>query len=105
MSTSFVQKTSNTWSIPFDRLSFTTNDLLGVGSFKRVYKGNYLGSTVAVQEIMDVSTNEFATVEKELAIMQSLRHPNVLLFIGVSCLLYTSPSPRDQRGSRMPSSA
>ena len=29
-------------------------------------------------------------------------------FIGVYnrlCLLYTSPSPRDQRGSRMPSSA
>ena len=26
------------------------------------------------------------------------------VFIG-SCLLYTSPSPRDQRGSRMPSSA
>ena len=24
---------------------------------------------------------------------------------GMSCLLYTSPSPRDQRGSRMPSSA
>ena len=25
--------------------------------------------------------------------------------IGATCLLYTSPSPRDQRGSRMPSSA
>ena len=25
--------------------------------------------------------------------------------LGFSCLLYTSPSPRDQRGSRMPSSA
>ena len=25
--------------------------------------------------------------------------------LGLSCLLYTSPSPRDQRGSRMPSSA
>ena len=24
---------------------------------------------------------------------------------GTNCLLYTSPSPRDQRGSRMPSSA
>ena len=24
---------------------------------------------------------------------------------GLGCLLYTSPSPRDQRGSRMPSSA
>ena len=26
-------------------------------------------------------------------------------FAYYSCLLYTSPSPRDQRGSRMPSSA
>ena len=25
--------------------------------------------------------------------------------MGENCLLYTSPSPRDQRGSRMPSSA
>ena len=25
--------------------------------------------------------------------------------LGIGCLLYTSPSPRDQRGSRMPSSA
>ena len=25
--------------------------------------------------------------------------------VSVLCLLYTSPSPRDQRGSRMPSSA
>ena len=30
---------------------------------------------------------------------------NPLLPRDVSCLLYTSPSPRDQRGSRMPSSA
>ena len=29
--------------------------------------------------------------------------PEALIFC--SCLLYTSPSPRDQRGSRMPSSA
>ena len=26
-------------------------------------------------------------------------------YLSRSCLLYTSPSPRDQRGSRMPSSA
>ena len=25
--------------------------------------------------------------------------------VGKDCLIYTSPSPRDQRGSRMPSSA
>ena len=29
----------------------------------------------------------------------------VLAQLGLRCLLYTSPSPRDQRGSRMPSSA
>ena len=27
------------------------------------------------------------------------------VMVGDTCLLYTSPSPRDQRGSRMPSSA
>ena len=29
----------------------------------------------------------------------------VLIVVVDTCLLYTSPSPRDQRGSRMPSSA
>ena len=29
----------------------------------------------------------------------------VMIAEGITCLLYTSPSPRDQRGSRMPSSA
>ena len=28
-----------------------------------------------------------------------------LIVLDIICLLYTSPSPRDQRGSRMPSSA
>ena len=28
-----------------------------------------------------------------------------IIFLFYGCLLYTSPSPRDQRGSRMPSSA
>ena len=30
---------------------------------------------------------------------------NIVEGLSHSCLLYTSPSPRDQRGSRMPSSA
>ena len=30
---------------------------------------------------------------------------NITLMPPGGCLLYTSPSPRDQRGSRMPSSA
>ena len=35
--------------------------------------------------------------------MKTIRHYNVDHYI--SCLLYTSPSPRDTRSSRMPSSA
>ena len=31
--------------------------------------------------------------------------PDLYANISISCLLYTSPSPRDQRGARMPSSA
>ena len=30
---------------------------------------------------------------------------SAMITLSESCLLYTSPSPRDQRGSRMPSSA
>ena len=31
--------------------------------------------------------------------------PQDAVMVSTACLLYTSPSPRDQRGSRMPSSA
>ena len=37
--------------------------------------------------------------------MIDLGGPNVFPELSWVCLLYTSPSPRDQRGSRMPSSA
>ena len=40
----------------------------------------------------------------ELAVTTSF-NINFLSRPGDACLLYTSPSPRDQRGSRMPSSA
>ena len=36
---------------------------------------------------------------------QRPRQPVLPFCLGSTCLLYTSPSPRDQRGSRMPSSA
>ena len=41
-----------------------------------------------VASLQDVATDD----------VEPMAHP-------LSCLLYTSPSPRDQRGSRMPSSA
>ena len=46
------------------------------------------------REIMPVSLASGRTLPNVTPIMQA-----------IGCLLYTSPSPRDQRGSRMPSSA
>ena len=39
-----------------------------------------------------------------LRVVAGLEHPTSGS-VKIGCLLYTSPSPRDQRGSRMPSSA
>ena len=38
-------------------------------------------------------------------VTSATRSPSLECAIAMACLLYTSPSPRDQRGSRMPSSA
>ena len=40
-----------------------------------------------------------------LAVLMAIVVPISLSYMDNICLLYTSPSPRDQRGSRMPSSA
>ena len=58
----------------------------------------------------DIGVNNLASLDPWLAkiIFESMNACNRFIEIFaqiVSCLLYTSPSPRDQRGSRMPSSA
>ena len=51
---------------------------------------------------MQVHRNDEITLEK----VEALQPERILISPGpCTCLLYTSPSPRDQRGSRMPSSA
>ena len=51
------------------------------------------------------TVNKMGFGKETIAII--LLNPALIFSIGrgYSCLLYTSPSPRDQRGSRMPSSA
>ena len=43
-------------------------------------------------------------IDGEVVPCEELQDPEYT-YIGVPCLLYTSPSPRDKRQSRMPSSA
>ena len=48
-----------------------------------------------------------AVMQRQTLVIVRLRCSDGIEGIGeaTTCLLYTSPSPRDQRGSRMPSSA
>ena len=52
---------------------------------------------VCTREASTASTNSLATL--------GMPHVDLRVCNINTCLLYTSPSPRDQRGSRMPSSA
>ena len=47
----------------------------------------------------------FENPESDKVMLYSHGNCASISLITESCLLYTSPSPRDQRGSRMPSSA
>ena len=50
--------------------------------------------------------NENAIAHGLSAMKNEIERLNLIIDgVNNSCLLYTSPSPRDQRGSRMPSSA
>ena len=61
------------------------------------------GDIAAAVGLKDVTTGDTLTDSKSMITLESMEFPEPV--ISVACLLYTSPSPRDQRGSRMPSSA
>ena len=54
-----------------------------------------------LQSQLEERNTEIAILNSNVAMLQS----SIADAETYSCLLYTSPSPRDQRGSRMPSSA
>ena len=56
----------------------------------------------ASPEVLYVNTNE---IPKEFFLAEKEIESEKQDLVNKPCLLYTSPSPRDQRGSRMPSSA
>ena len=46
-----------------------------------------------------------STQQDIMIVVSAFSASDIILSTRIVCLLYTSPSPRDQRGSRMPSSA
>ena len=72
-----------------------------------------LGRLVSHPGAVDVSVSDgvvrlvgrVLAKEREGLLQQVLQMPGVQKLVNAICLLYTSPSPRDISGSRMPSSA
>ncbi|KAF9007314.1 kinase-like protein [Hymenopellis radicata] len=58
---------------------------LGSGSFGNVYKGRYLGIDVAIKEVLPSQEYDVAKYfEREWRLMKESRHPNIVLFLGLS---------------------
>ena len=54
---------------------------------------------------LDFNQRSYTKSVDQAAIDEGLRAYMLKVYNYMTCLLYTSPSPRDQLGSRMPSSA
>ena len=97
-----------------DQLTIITNDLTaceggsvilssivnnGIAPFTYAWSGpNSFNSNLANPTITNLATANLGTYQ--ITVMDATNATAT-----ATCLLYTSPSPRDQRGSRMPSSA
>jgi len=59
---------------------------IGKGAFGTVYKADYFGIDVAVKQISALEVQdpmEQIFVEREIAVLKSCRHPNIVSFIGI----------------------
>ena len=66
----------------------------------KVQPAEITARVAGLQEELKLATKALAAARSELAVAKA-----AALATANSCLLYTSPSPRDKRQSRMPSSA
>ena len=86
---------------------------LTISSSDNVHQAFYRAAQLALRKIVGQHRlDEFLDDKQQIsekALAQLSERTRALglevVGLGVRCLLYTSPSPRDQRGSRMPSSA
>ena len=73
------------------------------GYAKNYVEGMYLMLQADVADTFVLATNRTETVRDFVTL--ACKSVDIDIVWEGSCLLYTSPSPRDQRGARMPSSA
>jgi len=75
------------WKINKNHLKIRVNEEIGKGAFGTVYKADFFGIDVAVKEICPPGgfkdPMEEVFVEREIAVLKSCRHPNIVAFIGL----------------------
>ena len=68
-----------------------------------IYGEEASGRYVCESRLYKMLDHEYSLMQERLTTVRP--DSSFFVFADTVCLLYTSPSPRDQRGSRMPSSA
>eukprot|EP00262_Sarcandra_glabra_P015068 TRINITY_DN4568_c0_g2_i1.p1 TRINITY_DN4568_c0_g2~~TRINITY_DN4568_c0_g2_i1.p1 ORF type:complete len:416 (+),score=87.76 TRINITY_DN4568_c0_g2_i1:48-1250(+) len=70
------------WEISWEEI--TLGERIGLGSYGEVYRGDWLGTEVAVKKFLDqdITGDALEEFRSEVRIMKRLRHPNVVLFMG-----------------------
>ncbi|KAL1409669.1 hypothetical protein Q8F55_003665 [Vanrija albida] len=69
--------------VPYEDIVW--GERIGGGSFGSVYKGQYLGVDIAIKEIHSSTEYDVSKYfEREWRIMRECRHPNIVLFLGLS---------------------
>ena len=89
----------NKVNIPKVQFSEFSSDIIQIGADVKTLQTDKLSSFNNSDSVIELIPE---IEDKETNLDFSLYH---IHGENISCLLYTSPSPRDQRGSRMPSSA
>ena len=91
-------------------LDVDTNARLSVFAKEVVFPNDWTESTMNLLEAWRTACVKSSEKHANAARAARKKHrqlsiPSLIIGTVGTCLLYTSPSPRDQRGSRMPSSA
>jgi len=71
---------------------------IGEGSFGEVFKASFRGAQVAVKQMrapvfMQLTENDIEEFRTEAYMMSRLRHPNIVLVMGVSIVEFNMPAP------------
>jgi hypothetical protein len=109
-----AEQVDRDWVIPFVDLVF--DERISEGSFGIVMRGRYQKGSVyvylflltirAIKIIKDFDDNNMTEFEQEVRILRSLRHPNIVLFMGVAltvCKFFMLTLRRMKLDSLLPS--